>query len=110
MNVEGYREILALHVTSAPATAWGIPRVRQLRAVHIFARGLVGERAIDDDPIKLPSDVLVEDADSGIGDSLPGDGTRVRTATWQLTTTHPGVAYERRWWRTPVPLLETRVG
>ena len=57
----------------------GVPRPdeteqgHQLRALGVFARGAVGERAIDGDPVELPGGVLIQCAHPGVGDALPAD-------------------------------------
>ncbi len=44
-----------------------------LRPVGVFARRALSERAVDGDALELPVGVLVEAADSSVGDPLSGD-------------------------------------
>jgi len=51
---------------------------RQLRPAGVLARRLVGERAIDGDPVELPGGVLVQSAHPDVGNTLPADGVLPR--------------------------------
>jgi len=46
---------------------------RQLRTLGVFARGLIGERLVDNDSVQLAGGVLVQGAHPGIGHALPAD-------------------------------------
>jgi hypothetical protein len=51
---------------------------RQLGPVHVFARGLVGERAVDGKTVDLPGGVLIQGAHPGVSDSLPAESALPR--------------------------------
>ena len=48
----------------------------QLGTLGVFARGFVGEGLIERDPIQLPLDLLVKDADPDVADALSGHRSR----------------------------------